>query len=112
MIANSVLGQRIKYYRTIHSMTQKELASAIGVAPLHIINVENGKKGISLEKLVQICELFHITPSDVLALDWPGDSELRKRWIDEILNAILGLDTVRLGTVKTMICSLLAEQSS
>lgn len=108
MITNPVLGQRIKHYRKLHSMTQEELAAVIGVASLHINNIENGKKGISLDKLVLICNHFHISLSDILPLGEQDDSELRKQWTDELVNALDGLNVTQLGTIKTMVCSLLS----
>ncbi|MCL2337290.1 MAG: helix-turn-helix domain-containing protein [Firmicutes bacterium] len=109
MASNMTLGQKIKQYRKRHAMTQGELAAKIGVEPLHITNIENGKKGISLDKLILICKCLHVSLAEVLPIEGQDDFELRQRWTEEIVSAIDGLDIAQLGTVKTMVCSLLAE---
>lgn len=107
MITNTTLGQRIKYYRKRHSLTQGELASKIGVEPLHITNIETGKEGVSLDKLVLICQCLHVSLSDIMPIELQDDFELRQHWTDEIISAIDELDTDQLGMITTMVCSLL-----
>lgn len=106
---NTTLGQRIRYYRKQNSMTQGELALKIGVEPLHITNIETGKKGVSLDKLMLICQCLHVSLSDILPIDVQDDLELRQRWTGEIVSAIDALDTTQLGIVRTMVCSLRPE---
>ena len=112
MKANPILGERIRQYRIQNSMTQKELASEIGVEALHITKVENGKRGISSEKLKLICKCFRINLHDLLPQEYevqPDDSELRQQWEKEIVSAIGRLDTAQLGMVRTMLCALFKE---
>ncbi len=95
MISNRVLGQQIRHYRTKRKMTQKDLALAVGVAPVHITKIETGRTGVSLVKLIMICNYLRISPSDVLTLDEQNDLELRKRWISEILEVFDELNTAQ-----------------
>ena len=106
---NSELGKKIKYYRNMYGSTQSELAAEIGVETLHIANIENGRKGVSLDKLVLICRHFRINLSDVLPIEKQDDIELRNQWKNEIVNALDNLDTNQLGIVKKMVCSLLSD---
>jgi transcriptional regulator with XRE-family HTH domain len=106
MTSKSSIGQNIRQHRKLHGMTQKDLAEKVGVKPLHIMNIENGKKGVSHKRLLQICDCFHITLAELLPAEEHDDFELRQRWRDEIVSAIDELDTARLGIVKTMVCSL------
>lgn len=105
-MSTSVLSQKLKHYRKLHNMTQMDLAYVIGVAPEHIANIECGRKGISLEKLILICRHFNISLADILPIDEQDDSVLRGRWIDEIKGAIDTLNTTELSFVKTMVCAL------
>lgn len=68
MNTTQILGQRIRHYRMIHSLTQKELASELGVTPLYIAEIEQGRRGISVEKLIDICKRFNISTSDILTM--------------------------------------------
>jgi transcriptional regulator with XRE-family HTH domain len=109
MIATSPIGQKIRQQRKMHNMTQKQLAESVGVQPLHIMNIENGKKGVSHKRLIQICECLYINPAELMPVEERDDCELRQRWRDEINRVIDKLDTGKLGTVKTMVCSLHSE---
>jgi len=102
-----ILGQRIKYYRKLNSLTQKELAAKIGVAPQFIASVEQGVKGISVDKLVVLCKWFNISMSDILPLDSQGeeDAQIKERLISEIVETLYTWDTAQVGFLKTMICS-------
>jgi transcriptional regulator with XRE-family HTH domain len=109
MTAASPIGQKIRQQRKFHSMTQKQLAERVGVQPLHIMNIENGKKGVSHKRLLQICECLYINPAELMPMEERDDCELRQRWRDEINHVIDKLDTDLLGAVKTMVCSLHSE---
>jgi transcriptional regulator with XRE-family HTH domain len=109
MIAEPILSQKIMHYRKLHDMTQKELATIIGVDAVHIANIEKGRKGISLDKLVLLCRRFNIELSDILPIGEQNDDELRSEWINEIIDAIHTLDTQQLGLVKKMVRSISTE---
>ena len=102
-----ILGQRIKHYRKLNSLTQKELAAEIGVAPQFIASVEQGVKGISVDKLVELCKWFNISMSDILPLDYQrdADTQTKERLIGEIVETLSTWDTARVGLLKTMVCS-------
>jgi transcriptional regulator with XRE-family HTH domain len=109
MSAESILGQNIRRYRKQHAMTQKDLAKITGVASMHISNIEQGRTGVSLDRLVLICEQLNVSLADVLPINKRDNSDLREKWLEEILSVIVELDTAQLGIVRTMICSLLPE---
>ena len=108
VILNIILGKRIRHYRNLYSMTQSELAEEIGVEAMHIANIENGRKGISLEKLVLICRCFHVNLSDVLPIEVHDDIELRKQRKEDIINMLDCLDSDQLGIIRKIIISLSA----
>lgn len=98
-----ILGQRIKHYRTIHSLTQKELASELGVAPLYIAEIEQGKRGISVEKLIDICKCFSISTSDILPIE-QDDLEIKEDIILNIASVLRGWDTKQVRLLEAMVC--------
>ena len=60
------IGKRIRQFRLNKRITQEELAFQIGTSAAYISNIESGKKKPSLEKLVQISEVFDITINDLV----------------------------------------------
>lgn len=57
-IEYSDIGTRIKELRKTHKMTQEDLADELDVTPKHISSVERGVASLSLEKLVDICDVL------------------------------------------------------
>ena len=51
----SLIGRRVRYYRTLRNLTQANLAEIVGVADNYISMIESGYKKASLETLVAIC---------------------------------------------------------
>ena len=98
-----IIGQRIKQYRKMKSLTQKELAAEIGVAASFIANIEQGQKGISLDKLVDICKCFNIELSDLLPIETHSDMEIKEKMIGEITNSLRVLETTQIRLLKTMV---------
>ena len=105
MSANPILSGKIKHYRKIFGMTQEEFASELGVEPLHISNIERGKKGISLDMLLLICKRFDVSMADLMPIENEG-AELKAKWIAEILATLKELEPSQVGMVKTMVCAL------
>ncbi|MBQ9199157.1 MAG: helix-turn-helix transcriptional regulator [Lachnospiraceae bacterium] len=64
----SLIGRRVRYYRTLRNLTQANLAEIVGVADNYISMIESGYKKASLETLVAICNALNIT-MDVLLMD-------------------------------------------
>ena len=46
--------------RRKQSMTQDQLASIIGVSPKTISDIENNRRGISVQMLIKICDILKI----------------------------------------------------
>ena len=56
LIGPPTVGRLIRSYRTQHDITTQELATILGVTKGYISNIETGKKEISLDKALSICE--------------------------------------------------------
>ena len=61
------LGMRIKYFRNKLGYSQAELAEKTGLSEKQIYRVENGERGISIEKFMDIANVLKTTPNDLLA---------------------------------------------
>ena len=57
----SNIGEIIKDYRKRMKLTQKELALYAGVSPKFIIELENNKKTIQMDKLFDVLDVFDLT---------------------------------------------------
>jgi len=106
MGSDSIVSQKIRQYRKIHNMTQEDLAEEVGISADYVSSIESGRRSVSMEKLMRICECLHVSMADMLPIEDGDDSELRKQWIAEINDTLGSLDITQLGLVRTMVCSL------
>jgi transcriptional regulator with XRE-family HTH domain len=98
-----IIGQRIKHYRRIKDLTQRELAVHIGVASSFIANIEQGQKGVSLDKLVDICRYLDIGLSDLFPMENRDTARAKEEMIGEIVGALRSLETEQVKMLKTML---------
>lgn len=63
--SNISIGERIKTQRQKLNLTREIFSEKINISPQFLAEVENGKKGISIETLYKICDTFNIS-SDYL----------------------------------------------
>lgn len=98
---NIEYGRILRDYRRKNNLTQEKVAELSGLAPRYISQIERGELKGSINTLLAFCNVYHITPNDILGVflcDYPlfhQDSyddkinrlSLRdKELIDELLN--------------------------
>jgi len=66
MLDYYVIGSRIRQYRQERGITQEDLAFQISTSTAYISSIERGLKKPSLEKLVMIAEVLHVTINDLI----------------------------------------------
>jgi putative transcriptional regulator len=66
---------KLKVYRAMHSLTQEELAKAIGVTRQTVIAMEKGKYNPSLELAFKIARYFKVSIENIFIYD-QNDSQL------------------------------------
>lgn len=59
-------GKRFKKYRLINNYSQIELAKELNIRQQTIGEWENGRNKPNIDQLLNICEVFKITPNDLL----------------------------------------------
>ena len=64
---NTDIGDRIRYLRDLHHITQEQLAESLQLSIKHISEVERGLSCLSLERLIELCEILD-TSLDYLVL--------------------------------------------
>ncbi len=60
------IGQNLKKYREEKGQTQVELSDLVGIERTSVTNIEAGKNNMTIEQLLYFCEVFEITPNDLL----------------------------------------------
>jgi len=60
------LGHRVREARRQLSMTQEALAEQVGISASFLGHIERGSRVASLETLVALCNVLHVTPQYLL----------------------------------------------
>lgn len=60
------IGKNIRTLRHEWGMNQDHLGDLIGKARSQIANIETGRAPISLKDLISVCDIFDVTPNDIL----------------------------------------------
>lgn len=68
MFQKDLYGQRLKGLRKEAKETQADLAALLGVKPNQIVEMENGRKTTTFEKLVLICKHYNVSADYLLGL--------------------------------------------
>lgn len=84
-----LLGERIKHYRKLNSLTQEQLAEAIDFNTKSISLLENGHNYIALNKVPKLCSTLGIHPYQLFIFDKRNSkSDNIHNDIQEILNTM------------------------
>nr|WP_325259761.1 helix-turn-helix transcriptional regulator [uncultured Oscillibacter sp.] len=68
MDTKKILGDRLCELRNIQSVSQMQLANALGLTQNAIAMMERGYRGTTLEKLVLLAEYFHVSTDYLLGV--------------------------------------------
>lgn len=60
------IGKRLRRQRERMNLTREEFAESAGISPQFLAELENGKKGMSIDTLYKICTVFHISADYLL----------------------------------------------
>src|SRR4051812_15857674 len=93
----AIVGERVKNARRARSWTLRELAERSGLSVRFLVQLEAGEGNISVKRLADLADAFHVAPADLLVE--------RRRSAPRVV-ALLGLR----GAGKTTVGKLLARQ--
>lgn len=68
MLTSEMIGNRIKYYRELAGITQKELAGKVGAHENSIVRYEKGTRKPDAVVISKICEALSIPPTLILGV--------------------------------------------
>jgi transcriptional regulator with XRE-family HTH domain len=86
-------GKRIKEERNRLQMTQEDLAQELNIGYVHMNGIENGRKGCSIDLLLEIAEVLDVSTDYLLTGRLSGETNTAKKKLKEIaarLNEIVG----------------------
>ncbi len=66
------LGAKIRRFRKDLGLSQETLAERVGVSPVYICMIENGKRTLSLTLLSQIADVLNTTVSELTSENNPN----------------------------------------
>lgn len=60
------IGNKLLAIRKRAGMTQAEVAEAAGLSDRTYADIERGSVNMRIETVLQVCQVFHITPDEIL----------------------------------------------
>ncbi|MFR7990703.1 MAG: helix-turn-helix domain-containing protein [Anaerovoracaceae bacterium] len=60
-ITNKSIGLNIQKWRDNAGLTQEELAELVDLSAAHMTAIENGYSGISLQKIIAVSQVLHVS---------------------------------------------------
>ena len=63
-----IFGQRLRAAREQKGISQKSVAELLGVTRTQISDIENGKTGTSMARLVTLAEFYHVSTDYLLGI--------------------------------------------
>jgi transcriptional regulator with XRE-family HTH domain len=82
--ANRQLGEDVKTWRKLRSLTQTQLADRAGISRGVLSRLENGGEGVSLESFLRVLRALGVLESLTRALD-PYQSDVGRLRSNEVL---------------------------
>lgn len=77
---------RIRKVRKARNLTQQELAEMIHISPVHMSNLENGKKMISLDIFMRLTEALQVSADWLLRVNTPQTTHTQSNELRELLS--------------------------
>lgn len=72
------LGEGLRRLRSARGLSQRQLAAIAGVTPAAISQAESGRRGLSLDTLVPMCERLEIGLDDLLGIGRPPSTRVAR----------------------------------
>ena len=88
-------GQRIKEERNRMGLTQEELALRLNIGQEHMNKIERGKRGCSIDILLELSEVFGVSTDYLLTGKRAGDESIRdsvENVMDELSSLLARID--------------------
>lgn len=100
------ISQNIKKYRLLNNMTQEELAGQLYLDTQYYAQLERGERNFTIEKIIQICKLFHIGIEDIIEISAPGNEDT-KELLDRLQPQLKSLSHSQLVLLERFVTEIL-----
>ena len=64
---NVNFGQKLKRARESLGLTQEKVSEYLGLGPRYISDIERNKTKGSIDTLIKLCNIYNLTPNDLLS---------------------------------------------
>ena len=88
-------GQRIKEQRNRMGLTQEELALRLNIGHVHMNKIERGRRGCSIDIILELSEVFGVSADYLLTGKKAGDESIRdsvENIMDELSSILARID--------------------
>lgn len=72
------IAQNIKKYRLLNNLTQEELATELNLDTQYYAQLERGERNFTIEKIINVCNLFHIGIENIITISSNNTSETQE----------------------------------
>lgn len=72
------IAQNVKKYRLLNNMTQEDLAQHLNLDTQYYAQLERGERNFTLQRIINVCSLFHIGIEDIVNVPCTDTDETRK----------------------------------
>ena len=90
------LGKTIRYYRKMAGLTQEQLAEKIYTVKSDISEIENDKRSITIQKLLDIADALQVHPAKLFAYIGQTEDDRRRAAYHEVLAELERLEDMEL----------------
>lgn len=95
-----LIGKKLRETRRSLGLTQEQVSETLGLAPRYISDIERDKTKGSLDTLVKLCNIYHITPTYILK-EYLNSSEIE---IDDTIIGYYQLAEEEKDIIRQLIC--------
>lgn len=85
MVNYEQIGQRIAQARRNKGLSQRLLAESVGISEVHLSNIENAKKKLSLNTFVRIANALEVSADQLLLSNLPADNRTYSKEVEKLL---------------------------
>lgn len=97
------IGQKIKSYRKSNHMTQEDMSFELGMTDASYYGrKERGLRMFTIQELIWICEIFHITMDKLIEIDLDED-EVVDEYLDQIIYKLRQLNREQQAKIERIV---------
>ena len=105
------LGKTIRYYRKMAGLTQEQLAEKIYTVKSDISEIENDKRSITIQKLLDIADALQVHPAKLFAYIGQTEDDRRRVAYNEVLAELERLEDMELVGMVVQFVQMLERSS-